>query len=280
MMNDREHKDQGNKLFLARKYDEACSCYTKAILKNKRVPQYYTNRALCYIKLGRWDLVAEDCRTALEIDPTWVKGHFFLGQALIEKECYEDAIKHLTRARDLSIDQRMNFGDDITCQIRLAKKNHFMKQEEKRISQEIELQMYLNRLIREDRDRQIEMVSKGKDYSAVENEISNIEVVANGKLRYLSCLEFLLSLNTFQLKKREVPDYLCGKISFELMKDPVITPSGITYDRKDIEEHLQRVGHFDPVTRVNLTKDQLIPNFSMKDVIDSYLAENEWALHY
>ena len=31
------------------------------------------------------------------------------------------------------------------------------------------------------------------------------------------------------LQKREVPDYLCGRISFELMKDPVITPSGITY---------------------------------------------------
>ena len=38
---------------------------------------------------------------------------------------------------------------------------------------------------------------------------------------------------------RDVPDYLCGKISFEIMKDPVITPSGITYDRKDIEQHLQ-----------------------------------------
>ena len=33
-------------------------------------------------------------------------------------------------------------------------------------------------------------------------------------------------------QRREVPDYLCGKISFELLKDPVITPSGITYDRK------------------------------------------------
>ena len=32
---------------------------------------------------------------------------------------------------------------------------------------------------------------------------------------------------------------LCGKISFELMRDPVITPSGVTYDRKDIDEHLQ-----------------------------------------
>ena len=39
------------------------------------------------------------------------------------------------------MDQRMNFGDDITSQLRLAKKHHFTKQEEKRISQEIELQV-------------------------------------------------------------------------------------------------------------------------------------------
>jgi hypothetical protein len=32
---------------------------------------------------------------------------------------------------------------------------------------------------------------------------------------------------------------MCGRISFELMRDPVITPSGITYDKKDILEHLQ-----------------------------------------
>lgn len=41
------------------------------------------------------------------------------------------------------------------------------------------------------------------------------------------------------LQKRDVPDCMCGRISFELMRDPVITPSGITYDRKDILEHLQ-----------------------------------------
>lgn len=64
------------------------------------------------------------------------------------------------------------------------------------------------------------------------------------------------------------------------MKEPVITPSGITYDRKDIEEHLQRVGHFDPVTRHPLTTDQLIPNLSMKEVVDSFLIENEWANEY
>lgn len=36
-----------------------------------------------------------------------------------------------------------------------------------------------------------------------------------------------------------MPDYLCGKISFEILQEPVITPSGITYDKKDLEEHLQ-----------------------------------------
>ena len=33
-------------------------------------------------------------------------------------------------------------------------------------------------------------------------------------------------------QNREVPDYLCDKISFELLNDPVITPSGITYNKK------------------------------------------------
>lgn len=82
------------------------------------------------------------------------------------------------------------------------------------------------------------------------------------------------------LQKRDVPDYLCGKISFEILREPVVTPSGITYERKDIEEHLMRVGHFDPITRVTLTADQLIPNYAMKEVVDAFLGENEWALDF
>uniref|UniRef100_A0A1I7WIM7 RING-type E3 ubiquitin transferase n=1 Tax=Heterorhabditis bacteriophora TaxID=37862 RepID=A0A1I7WIM7_HETBA len=80
-------------------------------------------------------------------------------------------------------------------------------------------------------------------------------------------------------RKREIPDYLCGKISFELLRDPVITPSGITYDRADIKQHLQRVGHFDPVTRAPLSESELIPNLAMKEVIENFLSENPWAEH-
>jgi len=51
--------------------------------------------------------------------------------------------------------------------------------------------------------------------------------------------QFLHVMVCLTQQKREVPDILCCKISFEIMRDPVITPSGITYERKDIEEHLQ-----------------------------------------
>lgn len=48
----------------------------------------------------------------------------------------------------------------------------------------------------------------------------------------------------------------------------------------NIELFFQRVGHFDPVTRTDLTQDQLIPNLAMKEVIDNYLEENAWAEDY
>jgi tetratricopeptide (TPR) repeat protein len=80
--NDKELKDQGNKLFASRKLDEAIDCYTKAILKNPSVPHYYTNRALCYLNQKRWPQAISDSKLALEKDPSLVKGHFYLGKNL------------------------------------------------------------------------------------------------------------------------------------------------------------------------------------------------------
>lgn len=43
---------------------------------------------------------------------------------------------------------------------------------------------------------------------------------------------------------------------------------------------LQRVGHFDPVTRQDLTQDKLIPNLAMKEVVDTFVEENPWIADY
>ncbi|XP_055922154.1 E3 ubiquitin-protein ligase CHIP [Eupeodes corollae] len=278
-LTDVQLKEQGNQMFSARKFDDAINCYSKAIIKNSTNATYFTNRALCHLKLKRWDQSCQDCRRALDIDPSLVKAHFFLGQCLMELELYDEAIKHLQRAYDLAKEQKQNFGDDITSQLRLARKKRWNVMEEKRICQEIELQSYLNRLIKEDMENRLAKLKLVDDVNEDHLKEKQQEIEQE-------CDDHITELNNIFAKiddrrrKRDVPDFLCGKISFEILTDPVITPSGITYERKDIEEHLQRVGHFDPVTRVKLTQDQLIPNFSMKEVVDVFLAENEWALDF
>lgn len=275
-LSDKELKEQGNRFFNLRKYEDAVGCYTKAIIKNPTIGSYFTNRALCHLKLKRWDATCQDCRRALDIDTNLVKGHFFLGQALVELDCYDEAIKHLHRAHDLAKEQKLNFGDDIAAMLRIARKKRWNVQEEKRIAQEIELQSYLNKLINEDMQRRIDCLSVSSD----EDMAVKVSKIEEECCNYSNELNNLFAKIDDRRRKRDVPDYLCGKISFEILNEPVITPSGITYERKDIEEHLERVGHFDPVTRVKLTADQLIPNFTMKEVVDSFLQDNEWALDY
>lgn len=277
-LSDKELKDEGNRYFGLRQYDEAISCYSRAIIKNPVIPSYFTNRALCYLKQKQYVHCCEDCRKALELDPTLVKAHFFLGQALHEINHFDEAVKHLQRAYDLSREQTLNYGDDIACQLRIAKKKRWNEMEERRISQEIELLTYLNRLIVEDSDRARNQVESDSHDSEVAQK--QIEEIESRRDRSIAELNDLFVQVDDRRRKREVPDYLCGKISFEILRDPVITPSGITYERKNIEEHLQKVGHFDPVTRVKLAGDQLVPNFAMKEVVDNFLQENDWAYEY
>ena len=160
----------------------------------------------------------------------------------------------------------------------MARKKKFALQEEKRVQEEIDLQTYLNKLILEDKDRKINQLREDhENYDEVAGDIAKVEEDSD---RSVAELNSLFAKVDDRRQKRDVPDYLCGNISFEILKDPVITPSGITYDRKDIIEHLERVGHFDPVTRTKLTQDMLVANYAMKEVVDDFVSKNEWSLYY
>lgn len=272
---DKELKIQGNKYFNASKFESAIDCYSKAIALNPNIPTYYTNRALCYMKMNRFPQAVQDSKAALERDSSLVKGHFYLGSSLLELEKVDDSIKHLQTAFELAKKDSGSYYDDtIASKLRLARKKKWNAQEEKRIKQEIDLQTYINRLILEDRDRRFAEI---EDETSSNEEVSKIEADAD---KYISEVNSVFAKVDERRSKREVPDILCGRISFELLKDPVITPSGITYDRKDITEHLERVGHFDPVTRTPLSQEMLVPNYAMKEVVDDFVSKNDWALYY
>ncbi|DBA83374.1 TPA: hypothetical protein ACH3X2_006521 [Trebouxia sp. C0005] len=51
-------------------------------------------------------------------------------------------------------------------------------------------------------------------------------------------------------------------LTMEVFRDPVMTPSGLSYERSALVEHLKKVGAFDPITREAMTASQDLLNQS------------------
>ncbi|EGW35682.1 uncharacterized protein SPAPADRAFT_58885 [Spathaspora passalidarum NRRL Y-27907] len=68
----------------------------------------------------------------------------------------------------------------------------------------------------------------------------------------------------------DAPEHLLDPISLCLFEDPVITPSGITYEKCHLLAHLHKRGNYDPLTREPLFEDQLYPNLIVKDSVEEY----------
>ncbi|VDL66962.1 unnamed protein product [Nippostrongylus brasiliensis] len=179
------------------------------------------------------------------------QAYYFGGRAAIQLGNYNEAIRLITQAKELASSQKMNFGDEIHAQMRLARREKFRMEEEKRVKEEGELQIYLrrqwtlSRLINDDVNRRVaELVSNSEGDSKQNAMAEDIEQITMEGEQYKAQLDSLFAQIDDRRRKREIPDFLCGKISCALLQDPVITPSGITYDRADIKQHLHRVGEF------------------------------------
>ena len=92
-------------------------------------------------------------------------------------------------------------------------------------------------------------------------------------------MALLIPANPCACVKQVVPDYLIDSISFEIMHDPVITPSGHSFERVGILKHLQQ-SDFDPISRVPMTAADLRPNYALKAACEDFLDKNGWAVDW
>lgn len=76
---------------------------------------------------------------------------------------------------DLAKEQKLNYGDDITSVLRMARKRRFQMREEQRIAQDIELQTYLNQLIIDDAKRNLAALQKQGSMKDSDAEASSVE---------------------------------------------------------------------------------------------------------
>ncbi|RID65228.1 hypothetical protein BRARA_D00441 [Brassica rapa] len=92
----------------------------------------------------------------------------------------------------------------------------------------------------------------------------------------VSCIrEHMLKTEFLEVAKGvSIPPYFRCPLSTELMLDPVIVASGQTFDRTSIKKWLDNGLDVCPRTRQVLTHQELIPNYTVKAMIASWLEEN------
>ncbi|KAJ0972194.1 hypothetical protein J5N97_020153 [Dioscorea zingiberensis] len=255
-------RETGNVAFKKERFGAAIDAYTEAIVLCPNVSVYWTNRALCHMKRNDWTRVEEDCTRAVELDNSSVKAHYMLGRALLVRQDTTRGIKELEKALDLGrgADPSGYMIDEIWAVLAEAKYKEWEDLSDQRAWK---LQCL------SDACRQALRV-----HNFLESSPDDDESTASKQLEYLA---EVFSKAAEADKPTEVPDYLCCKITFDIFRDPVITPCGVTYERAVILEHLQKVGNFDPLTREPLEPHQLVPNLAIKQAVQAFLSEHGWA---
>ncbi|KAI8908549.1 E3 ubiquitin-protein ligase CHIP-like protein, partial [Gorgonomyces haynaldii] len=228
------HKQLGNDLFKEEKYLEAIREYTNAIIKSPSVSIYFTNRALCYLRLDEFEKARDDAKRAIELDSQSTKGYYFLGQALLGLNKPDDAFSVLKRALDMAIEQRVSFADKIAgfAMEAFRSKSYAIQQKTRRKHQQL--------------------------YEQLKSTLDSEQMIEIDHLFKTDEIDY-------------VPDYFCDPISFEIMMDPVIVKSGKSYDRHTITQHIRKLGPFDPLTREPLYEQDLVPNLCLRDAIAEFL---------
>jgi hypothetical protein len=93
----------------------------------------------------------------------------------------------------------------------------------------------------------------------------------------VAALEEVFREREAKRRARVVPQCFLCPITCELMLDPVVTPSGHSYEKAPLAHYLTSVKAEDPLSRKPVSAEQLAPNLGLKDAIQAWLAENPWA---
>ncbi|KAC9294239.1 hypothetical protein E3N88_33958 [Mikania micrantha] len=239
----------------------------QAITLCPNVPVYWTNRALCHRKRNDWARVEEDCLRAVRLDPQSVKGHYMLGLALLQREIFAEGIKALERALDLGRGAQPNsyMVEEIWQELASAKYKEWLHDS---TQQTLALQKL---------EKSCEIALEEKFVHDLSQKVDGTDEVSYSISKHLAALKLIFSKAVEANKPTEVPDYLCCKLTLDIFRDPVICPSGFTYERAVILDHLEKVGKFDPITRESLHPSQLIPNLAIKEAVGTYLEKHGWA---
>ncbi|KAL4880434.1 hypothetical protein BJY04DRAFT_77909 [Aspergillus karnatakaensis] len=279
-------KDKGNVLYKAGDYNGAEELYSQAILKNPREPTFFTNRALTRTRLEKWAGVEQDARSAIDLygakSPSSIKSYYYLAQALLGLQRPQEAYEVAISAYNASLEEKSNQSENLSKTVLRAKQQIWAAKETARLRELNQTLATVEQLVEADLKRSLDdlqgQLERGEigetgfleDQKALrEDAEKNVQNVRDA---------FRIASNG-EVQERVVPDYLVDGITFEIMHDPVITPSGSTFDRIGLLKYIKQA-QVDPITRAPMTVNDLRPNYALKAACEEFLTKNGWAVDW
>ncbi|KAJ5924050.1 Tetratricopeptide-like helical [Penicillium verhagenii] len=279
-------KTKANELFKQGDYVGAEDLYSQAILKDPRDATFFTNRAITRIKLEKWAGVEHDARAAIDIygpkNTATLKSSFYLSQALLGLQRPQEAYDVAVGAYDFSLTEKSVQTENLSRTVLRAKQQIWAARETARLREMNETLRDVEGLVERDLERsiaesraqleagEIGEIGFGEDCKALREDAEKVVKDVRDAFRIASKGE---------VQERVVPDYLVDGITFEIMHDPVITPSGTSFDRIGIVKYVEKAG-VDPLTRVAMTVQDLRTNYALKAACEEFLTNNGWAVDW
>jgi STIP1 family protein 1 len=165
---------------------------------------------------------------AIELKDTNIKAHLMCGQVLLaiakqnlDYELADQGLRRITRAATLCPSQKMQvYEKDLNLYLLRGKKLKWF----------IELANF--------RERKEKLMKK-----IAECETRNMTTPDSVKQENMQKL-----LKYTEEEEQALPDYFACRLSGQLLIDPVILPSGHSFERSRLQEHISQKGLVDPVT--------------------------------
>ncbi|KAI2710203.1 hypothetical protein CBS147332_5904 [Penicillium roqueforti] len=281
-----ELKAKGNELYKSGDYSGAEDLYSQAIQKNPSDPTFFTNRAITRSKLAKWADVEHDARAAIEIyglkNPVALKSYYYLAQALLGLQRPQEALDVASEAYQQSLAAKNAQSENLSQTVLRAKQQIWAARETSRVRQLNETLGSMEALIEADVTRALAELQGRLERGEIgeigfREDQKALREDAETKVRHLR--EAFRVASKGEVQERVVPDYLIDGITFEIMHDPVITPSGVSFDRLGITKYVEKSG-VDPLTRAPISVNDLRNNYALKAVCEEFLTHNGWAVDW
>jgi STIP1 family protein 1 len=248
-------REKGNNYYSRSEYDAAIRAYDQALEYTPNDPILFYNKAICFLKLKDYDLAIQFSDKSIALDAKAMKGYYYKAQAFEQKGLLSEAEKAYDKAIVLAKEKSVSSQLINTIHVALQNVRRTIYEQTAQQENETRKQLYtyvLDIMRRQNRNEQDDHYIKTLQLESLFNEFDQLKI------------------------SKDAPDYFCCKITFDVMRDPVTTPSGITYERAAIEEHLSK-NSFDPVTRASCKISDLRPNLALREAIEEFLKKNPFA---